>query len=278
MGRERSKCFARKADAEAHLVSVEASKLRGDYVDALRGRITFGEFSERVREKVNQRPSTRARDEIYFRSLILPTFGRRPLASIDVADIKAWLSELEKRGYAPTTVRKAFQLLASVFKEGVRQRRLARTPCEGISSADLPKVEPAEMRFLTKAEIGELAAAIDPHYRPLVIAAAATGLRFGELAALRVKHLDQLRRLIHVKEGMTDVEGQLSFGPLKTKASRRTVSIPKFVVDLMVDTISPRPSLGADDLILLGKLEPLFGRPTLGNDFGNPQSGCQWPC
>lgn len=264
VGRERSKCFARKADAEAHLVSVEASKLRGDYVDALRGRITFGEFSGRVRDqKVNQRPSTRARDDVYFRSLILPTFGQIPLASIDLADIKAWLSELEGRGYAPTTIRKAFQLLASVFREGVRERRLARTPCEGIASADLPKVEPAEMRFLTKAEIGELAAAIDPHYRPLVIVAAATGLRFGELAALRVKHLDQLRRLIHVKEGMTDVEGQLSFGPLKTKASRRTVSIPKFVVDLMVDTISTSPSLEADDLIFVGKA----GAPLRASNF-----------
>ncbi|MEX2551526.1 MAG: site-specific integrase [Actinomycetota bacterium] len=183
--------------------------------------------------------------------------------SIDLTDIRAWLSELEAKGCAPATTRKAYQLLASILKEGVRERRLARTPCEDISSADLPKIEPGEMRFLTKAQIGELASAIDPHYRSLVIVAAATGLRFGELTALRVKHLDQLRRLIHVKEGMTDVEGQLSFGPLKTKASRRTVSIPKFVVGFMVDAISTRPSLGADDLIFVGKA----GAPLRASNF-----------
>ncbi|MBW3592019.1 MAG: hypothetical protein KY393_09290 [Actinobacteria bacterium] len=45
---ERSKAFVRKVDAEAHLIAVEAAKLRGEYVDPRLGRITFGEFAAKV--------------------------------------------------------------------------------------------------------------------------------------------------------------------------------------------------------------------------------------
>ncbi|MGQ0679831.1 MAG: tyrosine-type recombinase/integrase [Actinomycetota bacterium] len=253
-GRERAKAFARKVDAEAHLVNVEASKLRRDYVDAGRGRMTFGEYSARVRsQKVNQRPSTRARDDVYFRSLILPEFGEMPLALIELDDVRTWLTRLQRKQYAPATTRKAFQLFASILREAVRDKRIARTQCADISSSDLPKIEVGEMRFLSRSEIGALVSAMDPHYRPLIVFASATGLRFGELAALRVKHVDQLRLLVHVKEGMTDVEGRLRFGPLKTAASRRTISVPKFVVDTIAELMTRRAELGPEDLVFVGK-------------------------
>lgn len=252
-GRERARAFARKVDAEAHLVSVEASKLRGDYVDAESGRMTFGEYSARVRsQKVNQRPSTRARDDVYFRSLILPEFDAMPLALINLDDVRTWLTKLERKGCAPATTRKAFQLFASILREAVRDKRIVRTPCADISSSDLPKIEVGEMRFLSRLEIGALVSAMDPHYRALIVFASATGLRFGELAALRVKHLDQLRRLVHVKEGMTDVGGLLSFGPLKTAASRRTISVPKFAIDAIAESMTRRAE-GPEDLVFVGK-------------------------
>lgn len=109
------------------------------------------------------------------------------------------------------------------------------------------------MRFLSRSEIGALVSAMDPHYRALIVFASATGLRFGELAALRVKHLDQLRGLVHVKEGMTDVGGLLSFGPLKTAASRRTISVPKFVIDAIAESMTRRAELGPGDLVFVGK-------------------------
>ncbi len=74
------------------------------------------------------------------------------------------------------------------------------------------------MRFLSAQEVQELAAAMDPKFRPLVLTAAFTGLRFGELAALRLKHVNLLKRTVNVQEGMTDVKGHQAFGPLKTKA------------------------------------------------------------
>ena len=170
---ERSKAFVRKVDAEAHLIAVEASKLRGEYVDPRLGRLTFGDFAQKVMaQKDNQRPTTRARDAAYFRSLILPTFGPLPLQTIELSAVKAWLAALQDRGCAPATIRKAFQLLASVLAEAVRERRIARTPCADMRPGDLPQVEASEMRFLSADEVQQLASAMNPKFQALVLTAA----------------------------------------------------------------------------------------------------------
>ena len=63
-------------------------------------------------------------------------------------------------------------------------------------------------------------------YRPLVLAAAYVGLRWGELAGLKVERVDLLRNTIRVEEQLVDVSGQLSFMSPKTKAGIRTVTMP----------------------------------------------------
>ncbi|MBW3592020.1 MAG: site-specific integrase [Actinobacteria bacterium] len=212
---------------------------------------------------MNQRPSTRARDESYFRSLILPTFANMPLQTIELSDVKAWLAGLKARGSAPATIRKAYQLLAGVLAEAVKERRIARTPCLDVRPGDLPKVELSEMRFLSAAEVQQLVAAVEPQFRPLVLTAAFTGLRFGELAALRLKHVNLLKRTVSVEEGMTDVKGYQSFGPLKTRSSRRTVTLPAFLVDVLAKHLKARAPLGPEDLIFVGA----YGAPLRASSF-----------
>ncbi len=254
LGEERSKSFARKADAENHLIGVEGSKLRGDYVDPALGRVTFGEFAQwALAMKVNQRATTRARDDWVFRLMILPYFGKRRLNSIEIIEVKAWIAKLAA-SYAPASVHKAYQLLAWVMQEATASGTLARSPCWKITpKRDLPRIEQFEMRFLDEKEINQLAEAIDPFYRALVLTAGYTGMRFGELAALRVKHLKLLERVISVEEGMTQVRGKQSFGPLKTRASRRTISAPPFLAEALGDHLAPRPDLNSDDWVFVGE-------------------------
>jgi integrase len=86
------------------------------------------------------------------------------------------------------------------------------------------------MRFLTPAEIVDLAEAIHARYRALVFVGAYSGLRMGELAGLRQSRVDLLAEAITVAETLTEVKGKLIAGPPKTRASRRTVGLPPFVV------------------------------------------------
>jgi integrase len=105
---------------------------------------------------------------------------------------------------------------------------LAQSPCRRVP---LPKVEREEMRFLTPAEVATLADAIQPRYRALVLVGAYGGLRIGELAGLRRSRVDLLRGTVTVAEIVVEVRGVLHIGPPKTRASRRTVGLPRFVVE-----------------------------------------------
>lgn len=228
-GRDRSKTFKRRAEADAFAATVETSKLSGAYTDPSLGKTRFGDWAGQFQaSRINLRPSTLARDDAYFRNLILPAFGHLRLAKIHPLQLQQWVSALDADGYAPATVRKAYQLVSAAFDAAVNSDLIPRTPCRGIK---LPRMRRDEMRFLTADEIDHLADSIDSRYRALVLTAAYTGLRIGELAALKVNRLNMLRRQIKVVETLSEVRGELHLGPPKSQASRRTVTMPAFLVE-----------------------------------------------
>src|SRR5215211_317552 len=119
---------------------------------------------------------------------------------------------------------------------GVNADMIARSPCRAVR---LPKVEREEMRFLAPAEVARLADAINPRYRALVLVGAYGGLRIGELAGLRRGRVDLLHGTVDVAEIVVEVHGQLYTGPPKTRAGRRTIGLPRAVVDELAAHMGP---------------------------------------
>jgi integrase len=242
-GRERSRSFSRKVDAERFLTTVESGKLQGTWTDPARGKVTFAAWLETWwTTAADLRPSTRARDRSYFNSLILPRFGAAPLAAITQPSVQAWVADLLARGLAAETVVKAYQLLGRTMTAAVNADMLARSPCRAVR---LPKIERQEMRFLTPAEVARLADAIGPRYRALVLLAAYGGLRIGELAGLRRGRVNLLRGTVDVAEIVVEVKGKLFIGPPKTRAGRRTIGLPQAVVDELATHLGPLGSADA---------------------------------
>jgi integrase len=228
-GSQRSRVFARKADAQRFLNETETAKARGTWTDPSLGKVLFRDWlGEWWATTTNLRASTRERDESLLRRLALPRFGDASLAAISQRDVRAWVAELSARGLAPATVQKAYQLLGKVMGAAVDAGMLAQSPCRRVP---LPKLEREEMRFLTPAEVAILAEAIRPRYRALVLVGAYGGLRIGELAGLRRSRVDLLRGTVQVAEIVVEVRGVLHIGPPKTRASRRMVGLPRFVVE-----------------------------------------------
>ena len=93
------------------------------------------------------------------------------------------------------------------------------------------------MRFLDPDAVARLADAIDPRYRAFVLLGAYGGLRSGELFALRRERLDLVRGRVDVAETVVEIAGHFHFGPPKTRAGRRSVPIPSFVVDELAQHI-----------------------------------------
>jgi integrase len=228
-GRERSKSFTRRTDAQKYLTEIEAAKLKGTWVDPKHGRTRFRDWHEEWwGSVVNLRPSTRLRDETYLRRYVLPRFGDMPLDAIRQREVRAWVAWLLAQGLAPATVVKAYQLLSKVMTAAVDAGMLAQSPCRGVP---LPKVEQEEMRYLNPAEIADLADKIHPAYRALVFVGAYGGLRIGELAALRRSRVDFTAGTVDVAETVNELKGKLVVGPPKTRASRRKVSLPLGVME-----------------------------------------------
>jgi len=95
----------------------------------------------------------------------------------------------------------------------------------------LPRIEHRSMRFLSPAEVNILAATIDRRYRAAIFLAAYGGLRAGELFGLRPERFSAATCSVDVLETLTEVSGHLHVGPPKTKAGRRRVPLPAFVVE-----------------------------------------------
>ena len=107
------------------------------------------------------------------------------------------------------------------------------------------------MRFLKPEEVAALTEAIAEHYQPLVLTAAYCGLRWGELAGLAADRVDLLHRTIRVERQLLEVAGRLSFGPPKTRAGIRSVTIPRSLADRLGEHLT-RPPVVASGLAFPG--------------------------
>ena len=124
------------------------------------------------------------------------------MAEILPSSVQDWVTAATNSGLSPTSVRKYHVMLHSVFKRAVRDRVIVTNPCESI---ELPKVPPRKARILTPEEYDRLVAEIPERFRVMVMTDIETGLRWGELIALRPRHIDFLRKTISVEQTIVEV-------------------------------------------------------------------------
>lgn len=225
-GRQLSRSFDRKADAQRFLTGIESSKLTGSYIDPALARLTVGEWSARWLDgQVHLKPSTRERYAGILREHISPWWAGVRLADVTHSAVQAWVSGLAAQRQA-ATVRKVHRVLSQILASAVKDGRLVRNPAAGVN---LPRVVAAEQRYLTHEQVHSLASACGP-YGLVVLFLSYTGVRWGEMAALRVGRLDLMRRRADIAESVTLVRGVQTWGTPKGH-ERRSVPIPRFLVD-----------------------------------------------
>jgi integrase len=237
-GKEHARHFKRKVDAQRWLDEVTAAVQTGTYVDPKRARTTVGELAPVwLAGKINLKPTSRARYADVLKTHVLPRWGNVALIRVTHGDVQAWLSAHSDRGLAGASVRKAQGVLSGILGLAVRDRRLAVNPALGVA---LPPMQEKRRRYLTAEQLEALADAAGPG-RVAVLVLGYCGLRWSELAALRVRHFDLLRRRVLVEEAVTEVDGsRLVWGTPKTHG-RRSVPLPRFLVDELARTVVTRP-------------------------------------
>ena len=274
--RERARNFKRKVDAEAFLVVNETEKLRGVWMDPRLAKTTFGEWAPRfVSSRVHLRPSTRASSDSLFRNHVLPYFEDRRVSAVTPTDVQGFVADLEAKGLAPSTIRQAYLLASGVFRSAEDSDLIPRSPCRGIK---LPQRTQSKMRFLEPAAVADLADAIDSRFKALVLTAAYTGCRFGELTGLRQTNLNLLRQALTVAETLTEVRGVVSLSAPKTAAAARQVSLPKSLVEQLAQHLARWPTGSAGFVFASANGAPIrrtnfrrrFWLPAVRSSVGEP--------
>lgn len=92
-----------------------------------------------------------------------------------------------------------------VLALAVEDRRIPRNPCDGVKA---PRRKHSVRAYLTHQQVAELAGAM-ARDALVVLFLAYTGLRYGEMAALKVQSFDMLRRRVNIRESVTEVSGKL---------------------------------------------------------------------
>ena len=242
-GVQRTKTFDRKKDATDFLTTVESSKLTGGFVDPARAKLTVGAWGTNwLSSRTHLAPKTRERYEGIVSAHIAPRWGNVALSRITHAEIQSWLAGLD---LAPASVRKVHRVLSMILADAVKDGRLSRNPADQMS---LPRVNYTEKRFLTHAQVEQLATEVGDDWSLVVRFLAYTGLRWGEMAALRVSRVDVLRSRVLIAESVTPVRGVMTFGPTKNH-ERREVPLPRF---LAREVEAQMAGKGPDDLVFKG--------------------------
>jgi integrase len=224
----RTRTFRLKVDAENWLKTQQADVVRGQWVDPALGRTTLKTYAEDWRKRQVHRATTGAQVETNLRRHLYPVFGARRLSSIRASEVQAWVKGLSAT-LAPATVEVVYRYFVSILRAAVADGVIARNPAAGVK---LPKIERPKVTPLPVEHVMALIDAVDDRYRALLITAAGSGLRQGEIFGLTVDHLDQLRRSLRVEQQLVLLPRRPPFlAPPKTEASRRTVPLPDTVVD-----------------------------------------------
>lgn len=261
-GRQTSRTFSTETDARmlADFLSANGNSFELAARAAARVRSTAPTVDYVVRRHVESLTAitsgTRAKYlRIYERHIMVP-LGGVPVDALTRDDVVGWFNRIER---AAKTKKNIHSLLSAALSSAVSDGLMEKNVAAGVRAArELPRKSAV---FLTPEQVEMIAGAIRPEYALFVRLLAASGLRFGEAAALRWRDLDMRgeRVVVHVTRAVRRTADGEAIGAPKTKSSVRTVSLPLGVREALREA---RGAAGVDDLIFQSP-----GGRTLSNGF-----------
>ena len=260
-----------RKEAQFKLAELIASVGKGSYVN--QSDLTVHEHvSARIEqwvalEKITPKTAERYRE--LLENQIAPHIGKASLQKLKPADIERWHSTLKKRGrkdggeLGARTIRHAHRLLSKALKEAMRHDLIVRNAA---AAEPPPQVEAEEIVVLDGEQIKSLVERLRGRtIYPHVITALFTGVRRGELLALRWRDLDLdgNEPTLRVREAIEQTKTGLRFKTPKTENGVREISLPDIVVEALREhrqkQREQRVALGLgklpDDALLFPKLD-----------------------
>ena len=179
------------------------------------------------------RPLSVTQYQSVVRNRIVPRIGGLRLQGVSGAHLNALLRDLEEAGLSAASRRQTYAVLSRAFRDAVRWGRLVRNPA---AAADPPAASEARVTAWTAKELTRFLDHVgDDRLSALWRLAATTGLRRGELLGATWFALDTAGGTLRVDQQLVPTRGCVTFGPPKSKRSRRTVALDAVTLDALAE-------------------------------------------
>lgn len=225
-----------KQQAEKELRRILRTLDTGEYVEPTS--IKTGDFLAQWRDAVRNQvsPKTHERYAQIVDHYLIPRFGACPLVKLSPMAIQQVYIDLEtkgsfinkERGLSPKTRLDIHRIFKLALKHAVRMRLITFNPADNIKA---PRIVRASIDTLTVEQSADLLEAVrnKPLYWPVLLALA-TGMRRGEIVALRWKNVDFDNKTIRVVESIEQTKAGTRFKSPKTNRTR-AILLPEYAVE-----------------------------------------------
>jgi integrase len=231
--RRKHATYATEQEALREEAVLRAEVLTGVYVEP--SVETLAEFLAEWLTHVSRNRRQRTRDayRITVERHLVPALGRLKLAEIRPLHIERFITAQHDRGLAPATVAKHFWTLHKALDRAVAWGKLARNPADRVEK---PGTSEAQVRTFDVAEQAKILgrAAGTWQYGPIMLGLA-TGMRRGEIVALRWRDVDLEGGVLAVRGSVEESSAGVELGATKTDAAVRRIRIPESIVAFLTD-------------------------------------------
>lgn len=260
-GREHSRHFDRKVDAQRWIDEITTSVVSGTYVDPRAGDVSFSAFYDDWSSRQLWVRKTRENADLAAGSV---PFSHMPISSIRRSHVETWIKAMTT-DLAASTIKTRYVIVRSVFRAAVIDRVIAADPS---ASVTLPRRRRADaaMSVPTVEQVGRLLQHADSNrvstrrgFRTYVALCAFAGLRLGEAAGIQVRDIDFHRRQLHVTRQIQR-EGSTYIVRAPKSGSERSIYLPDELVDILADhlRLHLEPDPAPDQWLFTVQGEPMY--------------------
>jgi len=240
-GRETSRAFEKKTDAENHAKAQATDVVRGDYIDPKAGRTTFAELGQRWLASRVVDPASLIRYESLYRLHVLPRFGKKAIASITPSMIQGWIGEMAQ-SFSPSTIGSAHLVLLGVLELAVADEAIKKNPAKS-KVVQVPKSTGKEVVAWSDERVWAIIDAHPELFRAMPVIAATCGLRQSELFGLALEDIDFEAQVLRVRRQVKKLRGGVVYA-LPKNDRERVVPLPNWAADAIrahVKKFKPEP-------------------------------------
>jgi len=221
--------------------------------------ITFADHAEKWRHDIlpTYKPSVRIGHGYILRVHLIPKFGSRFVREITTMEIQSWITDLREKKYAPNSIDHFHEVMNAVMRTAVTWYGIAKNPARGVQ---IGRIKPVRKKWaLTTVQANALLEKLKLKARTMVALDITTGLRRGELEAVRWEDLNESEGYIRIKEH--HYRGHID--DPKTEAGFRNAPVPAPVLVLLQDWKKVTKHTKPTDFIFATR----NGKPESGNNI-----------